>query len=156
MVCNNNSWMHSHKTALIVHFSGGIGSQKFWLETWQILDLKIDQLCCFYSRLSWFMATMTGVKDKYLSSSIFILDLQEHIDFVWVKPTLTKSRANNICGGKRENKNKRKASLLLIMNSSVWKVSVEKARDEKQLWAVVINLTDFLGAANFVFKQVGG
>ena len=106
------------------------------LKLGKFLDLKFVQFCCFYSRLSWFKATMTtmnmtGVKDKYLSSSIFILDLQEHIDFVWVKPTLTKSRANNICGGKRANKNNMKAPLLLIMNSSVWKVSCEKARDEK-------------------------
>ena len=72
------------------------------------------------------MATMTGVKDKYLSSSIFILDLQEHIDFVWVKPTLTKSRANNICGGK-ERKQKQKESFssshneLLCLKSFSWK-----------------------------------
>ena len=70
--------------------------------------------------------TTTGVKDKYLSSTIFILDLEEHIDFVWVKPTLTKSRANNICGGK-ERKQKQKESFssshneLLCLKSFSWK-----------------------------------
>ena len=68
------------------------------------------------------------------SLAIFISHLEEHIDFVWVKPTLvdrgTKSRTNNICGEK-DGKQKQKVllgPLLLIMNFPVWKVCVEKAR----------------------------
>ena len=65
-------------------------------------------------------------KDKYLSSTIFILDLEEHIDFVWVKPTLTKSRTNKICGEKeRKQKQKEPSSSshneLLCLKSFSWK-----------------------------------